>query len=104
MGVFSDRNSLPSNDASIEALRHAFEAISGRTTTSLSNDEAEHLRMAVHAAVTELRRVGMLPDRVIAIVALIGREAGVSVAENNPLDPVVRWCAQAYCADQPFTR
>ena len=98
-GVSSDPDSIPANDTSIEALRHAFETISGRTITSLSSDEAEQLRVAVYAAVGDLRRVAMLPDRVIAIVQLIARDAGVHVAENNPLDPVVNWCVQAYRGD-----
>jgi len=101
VGVSSDPDSVPANDTSIEALRHAFATISGRMTTGLSIDEAEQLRVAVYAAVADLRRVGMLPDRVIAIVRLIAHDAGVHVAENNPLDLVVNWCTQAYC-ETPF--
>jgi hypothetical protein len=79
-----------------DALRETLRTLS--VAAALANPEP--LRKQVCELVSELKKSGMTPERVVLTVKALVFEANREVAEVGLLQQIVRWCIEQYFSDE----
>jgi hypothetical protein len=82
----------------LSAVREVFEDCA-RHSRILSNAELEDAHGKICSVVHELKAGGMLPEHIIINVRQLALDAGLSLASNQVLENLARWCLEQYYRD-----